>query len=246
MIWKDYAAGCCIFRRLVPSRSPTVNCSSPIEFLAALFSTGRAVQHLAAVRESFRAGGVGFTIMDLQAASRGEVGDCRQRADGVGWPGVGERMEKFRLATGLRRRNWHRTVFLLAGVYNLSWGLLSVAYPDWFFRLFDMERNNYPEIFACLGMVLGLYGILYVRVAYSLEKDWPIAAVGLAGKTLGPLAWFYLVWVGRWPPATLLVCLSNDLMWWLPFWLYLYDVWHLHRNPGNCPPDDNVQALARR
>ena len=84
MIWKDYAAGCCIFRRLVPSRSPTVNCSSPIEFLAVLFSTGRAVQHLTVVRESFRAGGVGFTIMDLQAASRGDVGDCRQRADGVG------------------------------------------------------------------------------------------------------------------------------------------------------------------
>ena len=108
-----------------------------------------------------------------------------------------------------------------------------------------MQQNNYPEIFACLRMVLGLYGMLYVRVAYSLEQDWPIAAVGLAGKTLGPLGWFYLVWVGRWPFATLLVCLTNDLIWWLLFWLYLYDVWHLHRKPGNCPPDGNVQAPAQ-
>jgi len=43
------AVGCCTFRRLVPTRSLTVNCSSPIEFLAALLWTDRAVQHLAVV-----------------------------------------------------------------------------------------------------------------------------------------------------------------------------------------------------
>jgi hypothetical protein len=46
------------------------HCSSSIEFLAALFSTVRAVQYLAVVRESFRAGGVGFTMLIPLRASR--------------------------------------------------------------------------------------------------------------------------------------------------------------------------------
>jgi len=131
------------------------------------------------------------------------------------------------------RRRWHRTVFLLAGIYNLAWGSLTTVYPAWFFRVFAMEPVNYPEVFACLGMAIGLYGVLFLRVAWCPEDHWPIAAVGLAGKTLGALAWFYLVWVGRWPAATLIGCATNDLVWWLPFWLYLFDVWQWHRRQRN-------------
>ena len=29
----------------------------------------------------------------------------------------------------------------------------------------------------------------------------------------------------EWPPSTLVLCLTNDLIWWLPFSLYLYDAW---------------------
>lgn len=44
-----------------------------------------------------------------------------------------------------------------------------------------------PQIFATLGMVLGLYGLLYLEVAIWPERGWSTAAVGLTGKVLGPL-----------------------------------------------------------
>jgi hypothetical protein len=84
----------------------------------------------------------------------------------------------------MRRRKFHRIVFLAAGLYNIGWGLYSVADPQWMFRFADMPLQNYPEIFACLGMVLGLYGILYLSVALAPEQGWLIGAVGLAGKLL--------------------------------------------------------------
>jgi hypothetical protein len=123
----------------------------------------------------------------------------------------------------MARRTLHRIVFIAAGVYNLAWGALTVADPQWLFRFADMPLANYPEIFACLGMVIGLYGVLYLEVARVPEHGRLLATVGLVGKMLGPIGWLHLVWTGQWPVSTLLLCATNDLIWWVPFALYLYD-----------------------
>ena len=125
----------------------------------------------------------------------------------------------------MRRRRWHRGVFAAAGVYNILWGLWSVADPQWLFRFAGMPLATQPAVFACLGMVVGLYGILYLDVARVPERGWLIAAVGLVGKVLGPIGMAWLIWTGAWPPAAAVLCLTNDLIWWIPFGLYLSDAW---------------------
>jgi hypothetical protein len=74
-------------------------------------------------------------------------------------------------------------------------------------------------------MVVGLYGVLYLEVARRPERGWLIAAVGLTGKVLGPIGLAGLLLSGEWPPATLVLCLTNDFIWWVPFGLYLWDAW---------------------
>lgn len=127
------------------------------------------------------------------------------------------------------RRRWHRAVFAVAGCYNLAWGAFTAADPQWLFRFAGLEPLNHPAIFACLGMVIGLYGVLYWEVARVPERGWLLAAVGLTGKVLGPAGLAVLIWQGAWPPATLMLCLTNDLIWWLPFGHYLYDAWPAFR-----------------
>jgi hypothetical protein len=78
-------------------------------------------------------------------------------------------------------------------------------------------------------MVVGLYGLVYLEVARVPERGWPLAAVGLLGKVLGPLGLARLLLTGQWPPATSVLCLTNDLIWWLPFALYLRDAWPHYR-----------------
>jgi hypothetical protein len=43
-------------------------------------------------------------------------------------------------------------------VYNLSWGIRAIARPH---RLFNLgaERINYAEIWQCVGMTVGDYGV---------------------------------------------------------------------------------------
>lgn len=127
------------------------------------------------------------------------------------------------------RRRWHRGVFIAAGLYNLAWGLFSALDSQWLFRFAGMPPLNHPSIFACLGMVIGLYGILYLEVARVPERGWLIAAVGLTGKVLGPIGLAGLLWRGEWPPASIVLCLTNDLIWWAPFALYLRDAWPVFR-----------------
>ena len=129
----------------------------------------------------------------------------------------------------LPRRRWHRAVFALAGAYNVGWGLYSVADPQWLFRFAGMAPLNQPAIFACLAMVVGLYGVIYLEVARRPEQGWLLAAVGLAGKVLGPIGLAGLIWRGEWPPRSAVLCLTNDIIWWIPFALYLRDAWPFFR-----------------
>ena len=144
-----------------------------------------------------------------------------------------------RCSSMIARRSFHRAVFVAAGLYNILWGLYVVIDPQWLFRFARMPEENYPQVFACLGMVLGLYGILYLEVARVPERGWAIAAVGIAGKVLGPIGLARLIWSGTWPVRTGILCLTNDLIWWIPFGLYLYDAWPVFRKKS---PNPQIKA----
>ena len=129
----------------------------------------------------------------------------------------------------VRRRNLHRFVFMAAGVYNIAWGLYATYDPQWFFRFAGLLPLNHPQIFQCLGMVIGLYGLAYFEVARAPERGWFLAALGLSGKILGPIGLAVSIWKYAWPKSTIVLCVTNDLIWWVPFSLYLFDSWPAFR-----------------
>jgi hypothetical protein len=69
-------------------------------------------------------------------------------------------------------------------------------------------------------MVVGVYGLLYLHAAWRLESAWPIIAVGLLGKILGPIG-MAMSFSDDWPRRLGMLCVYNDLIWWLPFGLFL-------------------------
>ena len=103
-----------------------------------------------------------------------------------------------------------------------------------FFRFARLPLLNHPAVFACLGMVIGLYGVLYLEVARAPERGWVLAAIGLAGKILGPIGLAALVAAGTWPSRAVVLSLANDVVWWAPFGLYLRDAWPAFR--ADAPP----------
>ena len=46
-----------------------------------------------------------------------------------------------------------------AAIYNILWGAWTVMLPRSAFDLLQMPPPNYPEIWQCVGMIVGVYGI---------------------------------------------------------------------------------------
>jgi len=121
------------------------------------------------------------------------------------------------------RARLYRLIFAAAAAYNIAFGLWAALTPLSFFAFFDLAPPLYPSIWACLGMVIGLYGVGYGYAAARLERAGLFVAIGLLGKVLGPAGWILAVSRGEWPVRTLTLILFNDVIWWLPFSLFLLD-----------------------
>lgn len=115
-----------------------------------------------------------------------------------------------------------RKMLSLAGVYNLLFGLIVLLFPNVFFQLLGIPAPLYPQIWQCLGMVIGVYGVGYLIAATNPFQHWVIVLVGLLGKVFGPIGfvWFYLK--GDLPLSMAWLILFNDVIWWYPFGMILY------------------------
>lgn len=119
---------------------------------------------------------------------------------------------------------------ILAALYNISWGAWIGLFPDYLFELTGMTSPRYPEIWQCVGMIVGVYGVGYAIAARDPLRHWPIVLVGLLGKVLGPIGFLNAWWQGVFPNAFAAVILFNDLVWWIPFGMILYSAYD-HHNP---------------
>lgn len=114
-------------------------------------------------------------------------------------------------------------IFAAAAVYNIAFGLWTSLAPRAFFAIFRLQPPNYPSIWACLGMVVGLYGVGYAYAAWRLDRAFPFIAIGLAGKILGPIGWMMSMRSGELPLRTFPLIVFDDLIWWTPFALFLLE-----------------------
>ena len=113
--------------------------------------------------------------------------------------------------------NWISAVLRLAAVYNIAWGAVVVLFPLAPFRWAGMAEPNYPQLFQCIGMIVGVYGIGYWIAAEDPRRHWPIILVGLLGKIFGPIGFFVSAIQGGLPWIAGMTILTNDLIWWVPF-----------------------------
>lgn len=118
---------------------------------------------------------------------------------------------------------WMRQILLAAAVYNIVWGAFAILSPLTLFGLCGFDPlPNYPELWQCIGMIVGVYGVGYGIAARDPFRHWPIVLVGLLGKIFGPIGFVGAVTSGRFPLAMGWTILTNDLIWWLPFGVILW------------------------
>ena len=113
-------------------------------------------------------------------------------------------------------------MFLGAAVCNLGLAFWGGLYPDLLFGFFEIAPPLAPTPWNLVIGLVGLYGLVYLWVAWKpAQGDIPVA-LGLITKIVGPITWCAMVWGVDQEIAVLFsLVLWCDLVWWLPFCWYL-------------------------
>jgi len=123
---------------------------------------------------------------------------------------------------------------LLAAAYNVLWGAWVVLFPLHIFELARIDTGDgphfWPQLWQCIGMIVGVYGVGYAIAAIDPIRHWPIVLVGLLGKILGPIGFAGALLDGTFPLRFGVTIITNDLIWWIPFGLILVAAWRHHRH----------------
>jgi uncharacterized membrane protein HdeD (DUF308 family) len=103
---------------------------------------------------------------------------------------------------------------LAAGIYNLVWGILSVALPTLQLDILGIPTSDIVVIlWQCIGMIVGVYGVAYIIAATDPKTHWPVVLVGLLGKVFGVMGMIFYILNGTIPVEFGITCCLNDLFW---------------------------------
>jgi small multidrug resistance pump len=126
--------------------------------------------------------------------------------------------------------DWMTLMLFAAAAYNMLWGAWVGLFPKASFDLLNMEAPKYLPLWQSVGLMVGCYGIGYFIAAFDPYKNWALVLVGLIGKVLGPLGMIYAVSSGQLPLIFSWNNITNDLVWWIPFFLVLRGAWQYFQN----------------
>lgn len=129
-----------------------------------------------------------------------------------------------------KTNQWMKIVLIVAGLYNIAWGSLVIFFPTLFFDLLELPSPLYPQIWQCVGMIVGVYGIGYIISAFNPLIHWPIVLVGLLGKIFGPIGFLQAYIMGELPLEFGLIIIFNDLIWWPFFGIILLKAYRFHQH----------------
>lgn len=119
------------------------------------------------------------------------------------------------------KNKWMSHTLLLAALYNIIWGAYVIIFPNHFFSIIDLPLPTYPQIWQCVGMIVGVYGLGYLFAAADPQKHWPIVVVGFLGKIFGPIGFLQAILMDTLPIEFGYTIITNDLIWWVPFFLII-------------------------
>lgn len=122
----------------------------------------------------------------------------------------------------MNKKKFYSFTLKAAAIYNILWGAFIILLPNAVFDFAGLPRiGNYVGIWQCVGMIVGVYGIGYWIAASDPQRHWPIVLVGFLGKIFGPIGFVQAYSDGIFNAKFSLTIITNDLIWWVPFYLIL-------------------------
>ena len=114
----------------------------------------------------------------------------------------------------------YRLWFYAAAVYNVVWGSAVILFSRLLLGIAGVDAPGAVPLVQVIGMMVGVFAYGYYLLAREPARYYGFIWIALAGKTLGPLGFFYSAATGTLPWTFGWICLFNDVIWWPAFWRF--------------------------
>ncbi|MCO5233429.1 MAG: hypothetical protein LC105_06570 [Chitinophagales bacterium] len=118
-----------------------------------------------------------------------------------------------------------KAILFIAGLYSIIWGVSVVVIPGFWFDLAGLDHPNYMQLWQLLGVYSIAMGVGYLIAFTNPMRQWPIVLIGLIVKVLAPIGFLIYYLKGQLPLIVFQMNITNDLIWWIPFALILYNTY---------------------
>ncbi|MEJ7607605.1 MAG: redoxin domain-containing protein [Bryobacteraceae bacterium] len=116
---------------------------------------------------------------------------------------------------------WMSIMLRLAAIQNLGFAVFVLFAPLAIFDWLGLPTPLYPEIWQCVGMLVGVLGVGFALAAVDPIRHWAVVFIGLLAKVAGVLGFALAAMRGRAPWELVWVAAVTDIIWWLPFSMIL-------------------------
>jgi len=111
--------------------------------------------------------------------------------------------------------------WLYAAIYNMAWGSTNVLLPSLYFHAVGIEAPSYDGIWQVVGMFVLVYAPAYWWAGRRPARHRHLVVIGLLGKLFGPIGYVWSIASDDLPAAFGWTIITNDLIWWPAFALFL-------------------------
>ena len=115
----------------------------------------------------------------------------------------------------------YRPWFYAVALYNMLWGSTTILFPQPFLQLIHVSAFDVLPLWQCIGMFVLVYVPAYWWARRYPSRNRHLILIGFLGKVLGPIGFVWAYLHGQLPLAFGLTNLTNDVIWWPAFVLYL-------------------------
>ncbi len=124
---------------------------------------------------------------------------------------------------------WMRGLLLVAGTYNVGWGVFIYAFPNSFYRWITQTEQLAPALITWQGMGVLAFGVAYLLAAVYPLRLWFLIGLGFFSKLVGAIGFYFVVMEQNLTKKYIFHLIMNDLVWLIPLGIILVRVWQIKR-----------------
>lgn len=121
-----------------------------------------------------------------------------------------------------------RGFLLVAGVYNLAWGIFILNFQDAYYSWLLEVNKQAKWLVTCQGAGVIIFGLIYLLACLYPVRFWYLILLGLFSKLFGAVGVYFFILDKSITNHFIFHLLVNDFLWVAPLAVITFRAFKLH------------------